>query len=143
MSVRWDPLKDILNMHDRLNRMFSDTFQKDDLAGAGEWLPPVDIYETETEIVIVAELPGIPEDAIDIQVNDGVLVLRGEKPSPCDSGTDSYYRLERPFGKFARSFALPGGLELSDVKASIKDGVLKIIMSKARNRSKSIKVTKD
>ncbi len=143
MSIRWDPLKDILNMHDRLNRMFSDTFQKNDLSGSGEWLPPVDIYETETEIVILAELPGIPEDAIDVQMNDGVLVLRGEKPSPRDNETDSYYRLERPFGKFSRSFTLPNGLELSDVKASIRDGVLKITMSKVQSRPKNIKVTKD
>jgi len=143
MSVRWDPLKDILSMHDRINRVFNDSFQKNDLSGAGEWLPPVDIYETETEIVILAELPGIPEDAIDIQLNEGVLILRGEKSSPHDNETDSYYRLERPFGKFSRSFTLPNGLELSDIKASIRDGVLKITIVKARNRLKNIKVTKD
>jgi len=143
MSIRWDPLKDILSVHDKINRMFSDTLQKNDLSGVGEWFPPVDIYETDTEIVILAELPGILEDAIDVQLNDGVLILRGEKPSPRDSETDNYYRLERPFGKFSRSFTLPSGLELSDVKASIRDGILKITMIKARNRLKNIKVTKD
>ena len=143
MPIRWDPLKDMLSVHDRINQMFSDAFQRNELPVAGEWSPPVDIYETEADIVILAELPGIPEDAIEVQLNDGVLTLRGEKPSPCDSEADSYYRLERPFGKFSRSFALPNGLELSDVKASIRDGVLKVTMFKAQSRLRSIKVTKD
>ena len=142
MPVHFDPLKDFMSIHDRINRIFSDTFQKNDLSGAGEWLPPVDIYETESEIVILAELPGISQDAIDIQVNDGVLIIRGEKPSPLDIETDSYYRLERPFGSFSRSFALPNGLEFSDVLASIKDGVLKISMLKSHSRLKNINVTK-
>lgn len=139
MISRWNPLQDILNIQERMNRIF----QGNDLSHGGEWNPAVDIYETEQGIVILAELPGTPEDNIDVQIFDGVLTIRGVKPSPVEQGSDTYYRLERTSGKFARSFALPTGIDTGSVKASIKDGVLKITLDKSREAApKSIKVVK-
>ena len=144
MSERWNPLQDILNIQDRLNRIFHDTYQSNTSPGSGDWQPPVDIYETETELIIMAEIPGTAEDQIDVQIADGVLFIRGEKPSPVDKDSDTYYRLERPYGRFSRSFTLPGGVDASAVKATIKDGILKVILGKSTaGGPRSIKVHKD
>ena len=141
MSTRWDPLKDIMNLSDRMNRMFQDSFQAGE---AGQWQPPVDIYESADEIVILAELPGISEENIDIQVNSGLLLIRGEKPSPVDRDSESYYRLERPFGKFARSFSVPNNVDMSSVTASLKDGVLVVTLKRnTQTGTVSVKVTRD
>jgi HSP20 family protein len=128
--VRWDPLKDLMTMHDRINKMFNDSFDKQNAPGYGDWMPPVDIYETEEEIIVVSELPGIEENDMDIQVSEGVLSLKGEKKYPIDRESDNYYRLERSYGKFQRSFAVPNTVDLNSIKANLKDGVLKITLKK-------------
>jgi HSP20 family protein len=128
--VRWDPLKDLMTMHDRMNKMFNDAFDKTSLPGQGDWLPPVDIYETEDEIVMISELPGLEEKDMDIQVSEGVLTLKGEKKYPVDREGDNYYRLERAYGKFQRSFAVPNTVDFESIKANLKDGVLKITLQK-------------
>jgi HSP20 family protein len=139
--VRWDPLKDLMTMHDRMNKIFDETLSKSAHGSYGDWLPPVDIYETDSEIVIVAELPGIKEEELDIQMADGVLVLKGEKKYPVDGDSDNYYRLERAYGKFNRSFAIPNTVDVNSVKASLKDGLLKITLQKRNEiQPKVIKV---
>lgn len=142
--VRWDPFKDLMTLQERMNRVFDDAFNKQGTQTAGEWAPPVDIYETETQIVIVAETPGVPEENLDIQVTDGVLTIKGEKPIPDDSESDSYYRLERAYGKFTRSFAVPNTVDVNSVRASLKDGLLKITLNKRGEvKPTVIKVTKE
>lgn len=128
--VRWDPLKDLMTMHDRMNKIFDETISKTAQGGYGDWLPPVDIYETEAEIVIMSELPGMKEEDIDIQVSDGVLSLKGEKKYPVEGERDNFYRLERAYGKFNRSFAIPNTVDIGSVKANLKDGLLKITLKK-------------
>jgi HSP20 family protein len=144
MSTRWNPLEDILNIQDRLNRIFQDTYQSHTSPGSGDWQPPVDIYETDVEIIITAEIPGTSEDQIDVQISDGVLVIRGEKPSPVDKDSDTYYRLERPYGRFSRSFTMPSGVDVSAVNASLKDGILRVTLGKSQTGGpRSVKVLKD
>jgi HSP20 family protein len=129
--VRWDPLKDLMTMHDRMNKIFDETIGKTSQASHGDWLPPVDIFETQDEIVIVSELPGVHEDDMDIQMTEGVLTLKGEKKYPVEEGdNDNYYRLERSYGKFNRSFTIPNTVDINSVKASLKDGLLKITLTK-------------
>ena len=128
--VRWDPLKDLMAMHDRINKMFDDTFDKQHSSSYGDWMPPVDIYETEEEIVVVSELPGIDENDLDIQVTEGVLTIKGEKKYSVEKESDNYYRMERAYGKFQRSFAVPNTVDLETIKANLKDGVLKITLKK-------------
>ncbi|MGE4318119.1 MAG: Hsp20/alpha crystallin family protein [Deferribacterales bacterium] len=128
--VRWDPLKDLMTMHDRMNKIFDETLSKTAQAGYGDWLPPVDIYETETDVVLVAELPGVKEEELDIQMSDGVLTLKGDKKYPIEGDSDNYYRLERSYGKFNRSFTIPSTVDVNSVKASLKDGLLKITLKK-------------
>ncbi len=128
--VRWDPLKDLMTMHDRMNKIFDETLSKTAQAGYGDWLPPVDIYETETDVMLVAELPGVKEEELDIQMSDGVLTLKGDKKYPIEGDSDNYYRLERSYGKFNRSFTIPSTVDVNSVKASLKDGLLKITLKK-------------
>lgn len=128
--VRWDPLKDLMTMHDRMNKIFDETLSKTAQGSYGDWLPPVDIYETDDEIVIMSELPGLKEEDIDIQVSDGVLSLKGEKKYPIEGESDNFYRLERSYGKFNRSFAIPNTVDIGTVKANLKDGLLKVTLKK-------------
>jgi HSP20 family protein len=143
MINRWNPLGDIVNIHNRINRIFRDSLQGSELDNTGDWQPPVDIFETDSEIIILAELPGTPEDAIDVQISDGVLSIRGTKPSPLEKNSDVFYRIERTSGKFSRAFSVPQGVDSSTINASLKDGILKIILSKSVNEApKSIKIVK-
>lgn len=128
--VRWDPLKDLMAMHDRINKMFNDSLDRQNSPSYGDWMPPVDIYETESEIVVTSELPGIDENNVDIQVAEGILTIKGEKKYPLDRESDNYYRLERSYGKFQRSFAVPGTIDVNSIKANLKDGILKITLKK-------------
>jgi HSP20 family protein len=126
-----------------MNRLFNDTVNNTDGARGGQWQPPVDVYETESSIVLVIELPGVPEELIDVQVSDNTLILKGEKPSPMDKNSDSYYRLERYFGKFSRTFTLPTGMDTENITASLKDGILTLSVAKREPTKPTIvKVTK-
>jgi HSP20 family protein len=142
--VRWDPVKDLMSIQERINKVFDNTFNNDSSSTKGEWAPPVDIYETENEIVLAAEIPGMTEEDLDIQISDGILTLKGEKKLPLDYKSDNFHRLERPYGKFVRSFALPTNLDLNSIKAKLKDGILKISLNKdSKSKPTIIKVTKE
>ncbi|MDR2869239.1 MAG: Hsp20/alpha crystallin family protein [Deferribacteraceae bacterium] len=139
-SKNWDPLRDVLNISDRMNRMF----QQFGSENKSQWQPAVDIYESSDAIVILAELPGLSEDDIDVRIENGLLLLRGEKPAPAESDADSYYRLERPFGKFARSFTVPANVDPTSVTASLKSGVLTITVKKnTQSQSVNVKIIKE
>lgn len=121
--TRWDPLQDLLALHERMNR----------LARADEpgWMPPVDLYETAGKYVITAEVSGLTREDIDIQVRDGKLVLRGERP-PRGSG-DRFERVERGHGRFARAFVLPQAVNVEAITADLRDGVLTIEVPKVED----------
>ncbi|HSK10144.1 MAG TPA: Hsp20/alpha crystallin family protein [Vicinamibacterales bacterium] len=120
--TRWDPLQDLLALHERMNR----------LARADEpgWMPPVDLYETADRYVITAEVSGLSREDIDIQVRDGKLLLRGERP-PREPGGERFERVERGHGKFARAFVLPQAVDVTAITADLSDGVLTIEVPKA------------
>lgn len=139
--VRWDPLKDLMAIHERMNKVFDETFSQTANANYGEWLPPVDIYETDEEITILAELAGMKESDMDLEVTEGVLTLKGNKPYPIDKESDNYFRLERSYGKFSRSFAIPTTVDLNNIKANLKDGLLKVtLVKKSEVQPRVIKV---
>ena len=119
--TRWDPLQDLLALHERLNR----------LAGADEagWMPPVDLYETSDRYGIMAELAGLAREDIDIQVQDGRLTLRGERPAR-GAEAGRFERVERGHGRFARAFVLPQAVDVSAITADLRDGVLTIEVPK-------------
>lgn len=143
--VRWEPFKDLLSIHDRMNRLFEDTFYRgkglEEELTKGTWTPSVDIYETQEDIVLKAELPGLEQKDISIEVRDNTLTLRGEKKFEKEVKEENYHRIERSYGTFQRMFTLPDTVQQDKVKAKFKDGVLEIIMPKVEKaKPKLIKV---
>ena len=128
--VRWDPFRDVAALQDRINRIFNDSFGRsrdlDDEVSLYDWRPPVDIYETNDGIVLKVELPGVNKDDVSVEVKDNVLTLKGERLLDPAIKDDQYYRKERSFGKFNRSFSLQEPIKPDLIKAGFKDGILTI-----------------
>jgi HSP20 family protein len=123
--VRWDSARELAGMEiDRLNRMFSE-FYSDAFSQA--WVPPVDIFETDThEVVLKAELPEMKREEIGVTFENGILTLKGERKVEQDVKRESFQRIERRYGSFTRSFTLPNTVDAGRISASYKDGVLTI-----------------
>jgi HSP20 family protein len=120
--ARWDPIRDLLAIQQRLDRFAS--------APSG-WIPPIDVHETADEYVITAELPGLGRDDVQIQVHDGRVQISGqrrERGDPCEQ----YHRIERGHGSFSRTFELPLPVRNDEVTADLHDGVLTIVCPKAK-----------
>ena len=128
--VKWDPFRDVAVLQDRINRIFNESFGRsrdlDDEVGLYDWRPPVDIYETVAGIVLKVELPGVNKDDVSVEVKDNLLTLKGERLLDPEIKDEHYYRKERNFGKFNRSFSLQEPLKPDLIKASFKDGVLTV-----------------
>jgi HSP20 family protein len=131
-------------MHNRLNRLVNEPFFRayrfDDEAGFSLWNPVVDLYEKDDNFVIKAELPGVGKDDIGIDLKDGVLTLSGERSDDSEVKEDKYYRRERTYGKFQRSFTLPADVDADKIKAEFKDGVLVVEVPKPE-KSKPKRIT--
>ncbi len=137
--VRWTPVREIFSIQERINKMFDESIK----SSSGDWTPAVDIMENDGEIIIICETPGVSEEDIDIQVAEGVLVVSGEKKFKGDKQEEKYFRLERSFGKFSRSFAIPNAIDTSSIKASLKNGILRITLAKRPDiEPKTIKIEK-
>lgn len=126
--VKVDPFREFAAMQDRLNRLFGNIYLRDeDTAFRGNWVPPVDIFETEShDLVVRAELAGMTRDDIEVSVENSTLVIKGEKKFDPEVKEENYRRIERTYGTFHRSFTLPNTVDTSKVTADFKDGVLTI-----------------
>ena len=134
--VRWEPFRDLLALQERLNRGFDAPRQSGE-EQLGTWAPAVDIYETEKEIVLKADLPGMNLADVD----NNVLSVRGERRFEKEVKEESYHRVERAYGNFVRTFTLPNTVNAEQIEASYDAGVLKITMPKREEaRPKQIKV---
>jgi len=122
--TRWDPLRDLLALHEQFGQLVG--------SDAPGWTPPVDLYETANEFVLTAELPGLTRDDIDIHAEESRIVIRGERAGhvPCEQ----YHRVERGHGRFSRAFLLPEPIDVEGVTADLKDGLLTITIPKAGGR---------
>jgi HSP20 family protein len=123
--TRWDPLQDLLALHERINRLTDE-----DEAG---WMPPVDVFETPEQYVVTAEVAGLSRNDIQVHIQDGRLVLRGERP-PRDSGSARFERVERGHGRFSRAFVLPHAVDVAEISAELENGVLTVVVPKAFER---------
>jgi HSP20 family protein len=131
--VRWDPFRDLNMLQDRMNRMFDDagrTWHTDEPAATTTWSPAVDIFETEGEIVVKAELPGMERKDIGLNLENNVLTVRGERRFTKETKDDNYHRIERSYGTFSRSFSIPATVDEEKIRADYRDGVLKIVLPK-------------
>jgi HSP20 family protein len=133
MDMRWDPFGDIANIRERVNRIFEESMQEHfgapAAAEARGWAPRVDIYETDADLVIEAELPGLSRDDIDIELDGDRLTIKGSRKA---SEHRNYVRVERPHGQFYRSFAIGAPLDQGGVRAHYRDGVLTLALPKAK-----------
>jgi HSP20 family protein len=140
--TRWDPFRDIFNIQDRLTRSFLDPFPRLTAAEpVGGWFPLVDIHDDADRLVLRAEVPGVSQDDIEVQVEGGTLTIRGEKKQEKETDTEGVHRVERFYGTFSRSFVLPATIDAAKVTATCKDGVLELVLPKAEEaKPRRIKV---
>lgn len=126
--TRFDPYREFATLQDRMNRLFGDVYVRDeDVAQRSNWVPPVDIYETDGhDLVIKAELPDMTREDIEVTVENNTLTLRGAKKFPSDIKEEQFRRVERSYGSFTRSFTLPTTVDASKVAAEYKNGVLTV-----------------
>ena len=127
--VRWDPYRDITALRDEMNRLF--TRSLGDSAGGSAWTPAMDIFDTQDAVVLKAELPGLTPEDIDIEIDDNVLTVKGERRFEDTVEDGRYYRLERAYGTFSRTVTLPQGVKSEDISADFDNGVLHVRVPKA------------
>jgi len=132
-------------LQDRMNRLFDDagrTWRSDEPAATTSWSPAVDIFETETDIVVKAEVPGMERKDITLNLEKNVLTLRGERRFEKETKDENYHRIERSYGGFSRSFSIPATVDDEKIRADYKDGVLKILLPKKEQaKPKQIKIS--
>jgi HSP20 family protein len=144
MSQQWNPLHDLMTLQDRMNRLFEDATQRRSQTGEvgdeferADWMPPADIYDTETGYLIALDVPGIRRDALQIDIDDNRLIVKGTRVVE-EKGAR---RNERPRGRFVRSFTVPSSVDQSNIGADYKDGVLQIRLPKrAEQKAQKIEV---
>lgn len=128
--VKWDPFRNVAALQDRINRMFEDSFSQtgrseDEISSYG-WKPSVDIYEVAEGVVIKADLPGVKKEDVSVEVKDNLLTLKGIRKEEQDLEDQCYFCQERSLGQFQRTFTLQYNVLPEKIKASFKNGVLKI-----------------
>ncbi len=145
MVTRWDPFRDLMGIQNEINRLFGRTYAGGETAGvAGAWMPALDIYEAKDKFVVTVELPGLDPADVDVSVEDSTLIVRGERKFYQEVDEDSFHRVERRYGAFARSLALPQTANAEKIEASFDRGVLTIEVPKAEEakpKKISIKAT--
>jgi HSP20 family protein len=132
--VRWEPARELSTLQGEMNRLFNAFFEGPENGGARRWTPAMDLVESEGDLVLKADLPGLSEDDVKIEVADGILTVSGERKTEHTEQKKGYYRMERSFGSFSRSLSLPDGVDADKIDASFKDGVLEVRIPKPEER---------
>ena len=140
--TRWEPSRGATALQDQINRLFQDSFGRDSgEASLSAWAPAVDIYETEHELVVKADLPEVDSKDLDIRVENNILTIRGERKFEKNVNEENYLRVERSYGSFARSFTLANTVNSEAIKADYQNGVLTLSIPKREEaKPKQLKV---
>jgi len=135
--VRWEPVRELTSLQNEMNRLFT-TFFDTPTSGNGEtarrWIPAMDLVETEDHFVLKADLPGLAEGDVSLEVEDNVLTVSGERKAEHEDKREGYVRVERAYGAFRRSLTLPEGIDPEGVTASFEKGVLEVRIPKPEER---------
>jgi HSP20 family protein len=127
--VRWEPLREIAALQNEMSRFMNGLHE-----GSGRsnqaWVPALDAWETENEIVYALDLPGIPEEEISVELDEGALTISAERERTLQESDERFYRFERRFGTFSRTFGVPQGASESDISAAYENGVLEVHVKK-------------
>jgi HSP20 family protein len=131
--VRWNPFGEMSLLQNHMNRLFDTALQAwpGESNGTTSWIPAADIYESDNELVVNLDLPGIDPKAVDVRVENNVLSIRGERQFDEKQNKENFHRVERPYGPFARSFSLATAVDPERIRADFKAGVLSITLPKA------------
>jgi HSP20 family protein len=138
--VRWEPLRELSTLQNEMNRLFSTVFDAPASSGGGNgqsmrrWMPAMDLVETNDAFVLRADLPGMTQDDVNIELEDRTLTVSGERKAEHESQQEGYYRVERAFGSFSRSLTLPEGVDPESVHATFNNGVLEVRIPKPEQR---------
>ena len=135
--VRWEPLREFATLQNEMNRLFGSVFDTPPQGNGGtlrRWMPAMDLVETEDHFVLRADLPGLSEEDVNIEVEERVLTISGERKAEHTENKDGYHRVERAFGSFSRSLTLPEGVNAEAVAATFDRGVLEVSIPKPEQR---------
>ncbi|OFW22869.1 MAG: heat-shock protein Hsp20 [Acidobacteria bacterium RIFCSPLOWO2_02_FULL_65_29] len=133
--MRWDPFRELEDMSTRLNRLFSQPLARrtadDGDSLSADWAPAVDVQETDKEYLVKADLPEVKKEDVAVDIQDGMLSVRGERHQEKEEKGKKFHRIERAYGRFERRLALPSEVDAQKVAAEFKDGVLKVHLPKS------------
>lgn len=140
--VRWDPFRELVELRDEIGRWFEGTLERERKEKKSAlWAPDVDIKETDKEIIVKADLPGMKLEDIEVSVDKDQLVIKGERKMEKEEKEKDYIRVERSYGSFYRSFDIGVPIKEDEVKATYKDGVLEVILPKAEvKKAKKVQI---
>jgi len=140
--TRWDPFHNLSTLQEQVNRLFEGSLPRgSDQSALTTWAPAVDIYETENELVLKADLPDVNEKDLDIRIESNILTIKGERKFEEKVKEDNYLRVERTYGSFSRSFSLPSTVDNGSIKADYKNGVLTVELPKrAESKPRQVKI---
>jgi HSP20 family protein len=127
--VRWEPFRDIAALQNEMSRFMNGLLEGNGRTNQA-WVPALDVWETDDEIVYALDLPGIPEEKISVELDDGALTISAERERTQQESDDRFYRFERRFGTFSRTFGVPQGVTDGDITADYKNGVLEVLLKK-------------
>jgi len=144
--VRWEPMRELSSLQAEMNRLFNTVFETPSTGGGDgglrRWVPAMDLVETTEHFVLRADLPGMSEGDVKIEIEDGVLTVSGERKAEEETAQEGYYRIERSFGSFSRSLTLPKGVNTDNVVANFDRGVLEVRIPKPEQvKPKRISIT--
>jgi HSP20 family protein len=137
--IRWEPAAEVNTIQNEMNRLFNTFFEQPAQSGRGDgatrrWLPPMDLVESADQYVLRADLPGLDDGDVNIQLEDNVLTISGERTARHENKDEGYYRLERASGGFSRSLTLPEGVDPDRIVAHFDRGVLEIWIPKPEQK---------
>ena len=127
--VRWEPFRELATLQNEMSRLMNSVGGGDGESTRG-WVPALDVWETDGEVVYAFDLPGIPEDKISIEFEDGALTVSAQRERTHEVSEDKVYRYERRFGTFSRTIGVPQGVTEDQIKADYHDGVLEVHVTK-------------
>ena len=144
--VKWDPFVELEDVSKHLNRIFNKfpahTESSRELLAMADWAPNVDITETDTAYLIKGEIPGVNKEDVKVNIEEGMLIMSGERKQEKEEKGKKFHRIERSYGSFMRSFRLPDNVDESAVKAEFKDGMLNVTLPKsAQTKAKAVNVS--
>ena len=136
--VRWEPVRELTSLQNDMNRLFNTFFDTPSTGNGGttprRWIPAMDLVETDEHFVLKADLPGLAEEDVNLEVEDNVLTVSGERKAEHEDKSEGYVRVERSYGAFRRSLTLPEGVDPEGVSARFDKGVLEVHIPKPEER---------